>query len=107
MSTKKIVIAIVAIAAVTLAAVGIAAGQIAQNQTYTQTQTNPNAPNQGVWGWIGNCFGYWVNEAPNGQYTAPPATPNEPTGPEVTPYQGYYGYGYGYGYGPCGPCWAR
>ena len=94
MTTTKIIIAIVAIAALALTVVGVAtAAQVAQNQYYTNTTPNTQAQNNGVWGWIGNCFGY--NSAQE-QYVAPPAGVNA-TAP--APYQGGYGYGYG-------PCWA-
>ena len=97
MQRTKIVIALVAVAALTLALIGLAAAQINTNPTNPGT-----APNDGVWGWIGNCFGYRANQAYAGQNGEPQA-PTDPTIPEA-PYQGGYGYGYEYGYGPC---WAR
>jgi hypothetical protein len=98
MQKTKIVIALVAVAALTLVAVGLASAQIAANQTYTGTN-----PNNGLLGWIGNCFGYGTNQAYGSQYVAP----QPPTDSSVpAPYQGGYGNGYGYGYG-YGPCWAR
>jgi hypothetical protein len=91
MSKTKIVIALVAIAALTLVLVGLASAQIAPSQS----------PNNGVLGWIGNCFGYGANQAYDGQYVAPQA-PTDGSVPVPAPNQGSYGYGYGYG-----PCWAR
>lgn len=99
MSTTKIAIAIAAIAAITLAVLGVAAASlISQNQTYLNTQTTQNnvAPNQGFWGWIGDCFGfggtpYYANQAP-----APAnITVTNPYTGTTTTYQSYYGYGYG------------
>jgi hypothetical protein len=107
MQKTKISIALIAVAALTLVAVGLASAQLQANQPYNGT-TSPNqaAPNNGFWGWLGNCFGYGTNQAYASQYAAPPAptdgsvpTP-EPYRP-YQPYQGSYGYGYGYGYGPC------
>ena len=92
MTTTKIIIAIVAVAALALTAVGVAAAQVAQNQYYTNTAPNTQTPNNGFWGWIGNCFGYNAQD----QYVAPPTQVNE-TAP--APYQGGYSYGYS-------PCWA-
>jgi hypothetical protein len=107
MQKTKIAIALVAVAALTLVAVGLASAQIGANQPYTGT-TSPNqaAPNNGFWGWLGNCFGYGTNQAYASQYAAPPAPTDGsvPTPEPYRPYQGSYGYGYGYGYGPC---WAR
>jgi len=86
---------LVAVAALTLALIGLAAAQISTNQT------NPNtAPKDGVWGWIGNSFGYRTNQAYTDQYIAPQA-PTDGSIPQA-PYQNGYSYGYGYG-----PCWAR
>ncbi len=98
MQKTKIVIALVAVSALTLALVGLAAAQISTNQTNPET-----VPNDGFWGWIGNCFGYGANHAYANQYSAPQA----PTGgsvPAPAPIQGGYGNAYGYGYSPC---WAR
>ena len=95
-TNTKIIIAIVAVAALALTVVGVAAAQVAQNQYYTNAAPNTQAPNNGFWGWIGNCFGYGTAQGYDGQYVAPPAGVNA-TGPA---YQGGYGYGYG-------PCWAR
>ncbi len=105
MSTAKIAIVLAAIATITLAILGIAAAsQIAQNQIYSSTQAAPNnvAPNQGFWGWLGNCFGFWANQTPNNQYIVPPVSATNTTAP--APYQPYQG-GYGYGYGPCWAGW--
>jgi Na+/proline symporter len=100
MQRTKIVIALAAIAALTLVAFGVASAQLATNQP--DTTTNPNqAPNNGFFGWIGNCFGYGANQDINGQYVQPQA-PTEGVTQAPAPYQGGYGYGYGYG-----PCWAR
>jgi hypothetical protein len=102
MQRTKIAISLVAVAALTLVAVGLASAQIGANQTYTATTPN-QTPNNGFWGWLGNCFGYGINQAYAGQYVAPQA----PTDGSVpAPYQGGYNYGYSYGYG-YGPCWAR
>ncbi len=96
MQRTKIVIALAAVAALTLALVGLAAAQTAQNQNYTNATPNSQAPNDGFWGWIGNCFGYRAAQGYQGQYVSPPAGVNA-TAP--APYQAGYGYGYG-------PCWA-
>ena len=106
MQKTKIAIALVAVAALTLVAVGLASAQLQANQPYNGT-TSPNqaAPNNGFWGWLGNCFGYATNQAYAGQYVAPPA-PTDGSAPAPAPYQGGYNYGYSYGYG-YGPCWAR
>ncbi len=100
MQKTKIIFALVAVAALTLVAVGLASAQIAANQPYTTTSPD-QAPNNGFWGWIGNCFGYGVNQGYGSQYVAPQA-PTDGTVPTPTPYQGGYGNRYGYG-----PCWAR
>ena len=107
MQKTKIIIAIAAVAALTLAAVGLAAAQITQNQTQTYTGTeapqNGAAPNQGFWGWIGNCFGYRTAEPYQGQYVAPPVGTTNGTVPQPAPYQPYQGnYRYGNGYGCLG-----
>jgi hypothetical protein len=100
MSKTKIVIALAAIAALTLVIVGLASAQIEANQTYAGATLNTSAPNGGVLGWIGNCFGL-RNSQPNGnQYVAPQVPPT--TGSVPAPNQGSYGYGNAYG-----PCWAR
>lgn len=99
MHKTKIVIASAAVAALTLALVGLTAAQAAQNQTYTNTAPNTQAPNYGFWGWIGNCFGDRTAEPYQGQSVAPPVSDNLPA---QEPYQNDYAYGYGYG-----PCWAR
>jgi len=100
MQRTKIVIALVAVAALTLVAFGLASAQLAANQPYTTT--NPStAPNNGFFGWIGNCFGYRANQAYNNGYVAPQA-PTDGSVPAPAPYQGGYGNEYGYG-----SCWAR
>ncbi len=101
MSKTKIVIALVAVAALTLVLVGLASAQIAANQTYIGTSADPSTPtpNNGFWGWIGNCFGYGANQAYGNGYAAPQAPTD---GSTPAPNQSGYGYGYGYG-----PCWAR
>ena len=96
MQKTKIIIALVATAALTLALIGLAAAQISTNQPSPNT-----APNDGIWSWIGNCFGYRANQAYDNQYVAPQA-PTDGSVPAPAPFQGDYGYGYGYG-----PCWAR
>jgi len=110
MNTTKTVIALVAVAALTLVAVGLASAQIAANQTYTGTSTDPSTgvPNPGFWGWIGSCFGLRTAQPYYGSpYVAPPAVANSSVlapAPyqSYEPYQGgYYGNGYGYGYGSC------
>ncbi len=73
MKYSKIVIALGVIAALTLAFVGLAAAQKTTNQTTTNTNTPNQASNNGVWGWIGNCFGYGANQPYTGQYVAPQA----------------------------------
>ena len=105
MQRTKIAIALVAVAALTLVAVGLASAQMIANQPYTTSSPNQAAPNNGFWGWLGNCFGYATNQANAGQYVAPPA-PTDGSAPAPAPYQGSYNYGYSYGYG-YGPCWAR
>ena len=100
MQRTKIVIALVAVAALTLVAFGLVSAQLAANQPYSTI--NPSqTPNNGFFGWIGNCFGYGANQAYAGQYVAPQA-PTDGSTPAPAPYQGGYGYGYG-----LGPCWAR
>ncbi len=104
MTTTKIIIAIAAIAALALTVVGVAAAQIVQNQNqlYTNTAPNTQAPNNGFWGWIGDCFGYRAAQGYEAQPVAPPTGVNT-TAP--APYQGGYGPNYGYGYGPCWAGW--
>jgi len=85
---------VVVAAVLTLAFVGFAAAQ-ASNQTYTNKASLNTATNDGIWGWIGNCFGYGYG--PNQGYDSQPVAPH-------APYQGGYGNGYGYGFGPC---WVR
>ena len=103
MNTKKIVIALVAVAALTLVVVGLASAQITPNQIYPGTSPNTAVPNYGgFFGWIGNCFGYGVNQpyyssSPNTAQQAPQSDISTPS--PYAPYQGNYGYGYGYG--PC------
>ncbi|MGD6810139.1 MAG: hypothetical protein ACQCN3_10625 [Candidatus Bathyarchaeia archaeon] len=94
MQKTKIITATVIIAALTLAFVGLAAAQATPNQTNTTTNQPNTATNNGVWGWIGNCFGHGANQPYNNEYC-----PQEP-------YQGSYGNTYGCGYG-YGPCWTR
>ena len=95
MQRTKIAIALVAVAALTLVAVGLASAQMIADQPYTTTNPNQAAPNNGFWGWLGNCFGYGTNQAYAGQYAVPQA-PTDGTAP--TPYQLYRGsYGYSYG----------
>jgi hypothetical protein len=107
MQKTKLIIAITAIAALTLAAVGLAAAQIAQNQTYIGTQAPPNSavPDQSLWGWIGNCFGYRTAQPYQEQYIAPPAPTNNSSAPQPAPYQPNQGSYDGYGYGPCMGGW--
>jgi hypothetical protein len=101
MQKTKIIIALAALTALTLVIVGLASAQIKTNQTNTTTSPN-TAPNNGFWGWIGNCFGYANNQVYNGQNTAPQAPTDNSAPAPYQPYQGGYNYGYGYG-----PCWAR
>ncbi len=105
MQKTKIAIALVAVAALTLVAVGLASAQIATNQTYAGASSNPQAPDNGFLGWIGNCFGYGYNQPYNGQNVVPQA-PIDGSTSVPAPYQGGYNYGYSNGYG-YGPCWAR
>ena len=104
MQKTKIIIALVAIAAITLTIVGLASAQISANQNYTNPITTPNpvAPNNGFWGWIGNCFGLRSNQPYPNQYITPQAPANTTVPAPYQPYQGGY---YGYGYGRCRAGW--
>ncbi len=101
MQKTKIIIALVAVATLALVAFGLASAQLAANQPYTTTSPN-SAPNNGFFGWIGNCFGYGANQGYGSQHVAPQA-PTDGSTSAPAPYQG--GYGYGYGYGPCMGGW--
>jgi hypothetical protein len=93
MSKTKIIIALVAVAILTLTIVELASAQI------SPSQTNPGTnPNNGFWGWIGNCFGLRNNQPSTNQYVAPPASTNNPI---PAPNQGN-GNNYGFG-----SCWTR
>jgi hypothetical protein len=93
MNKTKIIIALVTVAILTLTIVGLASAQIYPSQTNAGTN-----PNNGFWGWIGNCFGLRNNQPSTNQYVAPPASTNNPINAPNQSNGNYYGFG---------PCWAR
>jgi hypothetical protein len=52
MQKTKIIIALATVAILTLTVAGLASAQISASQTYAEKN-----PNNGFWGWTGNCFG--------------------------------------------------
>ena len=91
----KIIIALVAAAALAVVIVGLAAAQ-------TTTPNPTTTTNQGVWGWIGNCFRFRTSLPATGTQAQTPAIPSQPstTVPTVPNQGGYYARDYG-------PCWIR
>jgi hypothetical protein len=93
MQKTKIIIALVSVALLTFTIGGLASAQISASQTKAGTN-----PNNGLWGWMVNCFGLRNNQASDNQYVAPPTSTNNQI---PVPNQGN-GNNYG-----LGSCWAR
>jgi hypothetical protein len=93
MQKTKIIIALVAVDLLTFTIVGLASAQISASQTNAGTN-----PDNGFWGWMGNCFRLRNNQSSANQYVAQPISPNNQI---PIPNQGN-GNNYGFG-----SCWAR
>jgi hypothetical protein len=98
----KLMVALVIVGVLAVMVVGLAAAQI--TTSYPNGSTTNGSPNNGFFGWIGNCFRF--RSAPY-YGTQSPVYPNLPANITVpnpytnttTTYQGYYGYGRSMGSG--------
>jgi hypothetical protein len=98
----KLIVALVIVGVLAVAVVGLVSAQIATSTPYGTASTTPN---NGFFGWIGNCFrfrstGNYGTQSQIASNLPANITVTDPNTSITTTYQGYVGYGRCMGFRP-------